>query len=207
MFTVAMFVKAANGNRTVLYVLLAWLALQGGIAYTGFYTNTSAMPPRFMLAVVPALLCIVVLLGSPARRWIDSLNLQTLTLLHIVRIPVELVLFWLFVHKAVPQVMTFEGRNFDILSGITTPIVWYLTRNNTNSKLLLLWNFVCVGLLLNIVITAALAAPFRFQQIAFDQPNIAVLYFPYIWLPACIVPLVLLSHLAAIKKLLTRSNR
>jgi hypothetical protein len=42
---------------------------------------------------------------------------------------------------------------------------------------------------------------FPFQQFAFDQPNIAVLYFPFIWLPSCVVPLVLLSHLAAIRQL------
>jgi hypothetical protein len=42
----------------------------------------------------------------------------------------------------------------------------------------------------------------RVNGFAFDQPNIAVLYFPFNWLPSCIVPLVLLSHLAAIRQLL-----
>ncbi len=205
--TVAIFVKAANGNRTVLYLLLAWLVLQGVIAYTGFYTNTKGTPPRFILLVGPALLCIIMLFATlKGRQFLDGLNLQTLTLLHFVRLPVEVVLFWLFAQKAIPQVMTFEGRNFDIFSGITAPIVWYLTKNNTNSKLLLVWNIVCLGLLLNIVVTAILAAPFKFQQIAFDQPNIAVMYFPFIWLPACIVPLVLLSHLVAIRRLGTKSQ-
>ncbi|HVF96549.1 MAG TPA: hypothetical protein VM871_04480, partial [Flavisolibacter sp.] len=37
---------------------------------------------------------------------------------------------------------------------------------------------------------------------AFDQPNIAVLYFPFIWLPSFIVPVVLLSHLVCIRQLL-----
>jgi hypothetical protein len=60
---------------------------------------------------------------------------------------------------------------------------------------------ICLGLLINIVSNAILSAPFPFQQFAFDQPNIAVLYFPFIWLPCCVVPLVLLSHLAAIRQL------
>ncbi len=207
-YTVAMFVRAANGNRTVLFILFAWLTLQGFIAYSGFYTNTKGVPPRFMLTIGPALLCIMLLFAtSKGRQFIHGLNLQSLTLLHVARIPVEIVLLWLFVHKAIPQVMTFEGHNFDILSGVTAPIVWYLLRNNTNRKLLLIWNIVCLGLLLNIVITAVLAAPFDFQQIAFDQPNIAVLYFPFVWLPACVVPLVLLSHLAAIKQLMVKSGK
>ncbi len=206
-YTAVMFVKAASGNLTVLYILPAWLALQGFIAYSSFYTNTKGMPPRFMLAVVPAFLGIIVLFAtSKGRHFLDSLNLQPLTLLHFARVPVEIVLFWLFIHKAIPEVMTFEGNNFDILSGITAPIIWYLAPNNSNRKLLLVWNIICLCLLLNIVITAVLAAPFNFQQIAFDQPNRAVLYFPFVWLPACIVPLVLVSHLAAIRQLLIKSR-
>jgi len=72
-----------------------------------------------------------------------------------------------------------------------------------NRRLLLVWNFICLCLLLNIVINAILAAPFPFQQFAFDQPNIAVLYFPFTWLPFFIVMIVLYSHLAAIRQLIT----
>jgi hypothetical protein len=124
--------------------------------------------------------------------------------LHIVRIPVELVLFWLFTNKTIPELMTFEGRNFDILSGLSAPIIYYyaFVKKKINRNIMLLWNFVCLGLLINIVIHAILSAPFPFQQLAFSQPNRAVLYFPFIWLPGCIVPLVLLSHLAAIRQLI-----
>jgi hypothetical protein len=69
------------------------------------------------------------------------------------------------------------------------------------------WNFICLGLLLNIVINAILAAPFPFQQFAFDQPNRGVLYFPFIWLPGFIVPAVLLSHLVNIRQLLSQPAR
>lgn len=136
----------------------------------------------------------------------DGLDIKTLTLLHIVRIPVEIVLFWLFVHNTVPELMTFEGRNFDIFSGITAPIVFYFgfVKKRLNKKVLLAWNVICLGLLINIVTNAILSAPFPFQQFAFDQPNTAVLYFPFNWLPACVVPLVLFSHLVAIRWTLKR---
>jgi hypothetical protein len=100
--------------------------------------------------------------------------------------------------------MTFEGRNFDILSGLSAPVVYYFAfiRKQMNGKLLLIWNFICLSLLINIVFNAILSAPFTFQKFAFDQPNIAILYFPYIFLPGCIVPLVLLSHLASIRQLI-----
>lgn len=102
--------------------------------------------------------------------------------------------------------MTFEGSNFDILSGLSAPLIYYFgfVKKNFSKKIMLIWNAVCLGLLMNIVITAILSSPFPFQQFAFDQPNIAILYFPFIWLPCCIVPVVLLSHLAAIKQLLKK---
>ncbi|HEX5025988.1 MAG TPA: hypothetical protein VFV68_11990, partial [Agriterribacter sp.] len=68
--------------------------------------------------------------------------------------------------------------------------------------LILLWNFICLALLINIVVNAVLSAPFPFQQFAFDQPDIAVLYFPFNWLPAVVVPIVLLSHLATIRQII-----
>jgi hypothetical protein len=42
------------------------------------------------------------------------------------------------------------------------------------------------------------------QQLNFDQPNRAVLYFPYVWLPAIVVPIVLFSHLAALWQIFVR---
>jgi hypothetical protein len=205
LFTVYIFYKAAHQSKTVLTIITGWLTIQSMISLNGFYTITDTMPPRFLLAIAPPLLFILILFATAkGRSFIDRLNMKALTLLHIVRIPVELVLWWLFVHKTIPQIMTFEGRNPDILSGITAPVVYYFAfvHKKISNKVVLVWNIVCLLLLFNIVITAILAAPTPFQQLAFDQPNTAILYFPFIWLPCCIVPLVLFAHLVAIRRLL-----
>jgi hypothetical protein len=157
---------------------------------------------------VPPLLFILLLIFSKkGKRFTETLNLRILTLLHIVRIPVELVLYWLAVNKYVPGLMTFEGRNFDIIAGITAPVMYFVCfagEQVKNKTLLLAWNFICLGLLLNIVINAALSIPSPVQQFAFDQPNIAVLHFPFVWLPCFIVMIVLFSHLVAIQRLLKK---
>ena len=181
--------------------------MQAIISSTGFYANFDSIPPRFMLLILPPLILILILFFTKkGRHFIDSLDIKTLTLLHVIRIPVEIVLFWLFVHKSVPQIMTFEGRNFDILSGITAPFVYYFgfVKNKLDKKIILAWNFLCLALLINIVSIALLSAPFPFQKFAFNQPNIALAYFPFVWLPCCIVPLVLFSHLVSIRQLTTR---
>jgi hypothetical protein len=63
-----------------------------------------------------------------------------------------------------------------------------------------IWNWICLALLLNIVVRAVLSAPSPIQQFAFDQPNIAILHFPFVFLPGFIVPAVLFCHLAIFAK-------
>ena len=201
---VGLFYNATNKSKTTVGFLAVWIILQAIVALSGFYTKTDTVPPRFALLVLPPLICIVLLFIMPnGRIYIDRFDISKLTILHIVRIPIELVLLWLCMNKAVPQLMTFEGRNFDVFSGLTAPFIYYFgfIRKKLNRNVLLIWSFACILLLLNIVINAILSAPFPFQKFAFDQPNIAILYFPFVWLPCCIVPLVLFSHLATIRKL------
>jgi hypothetical protein len=208
--TVGFFYKATKNSKVTLLILLTWLALQTFIGISGFYTVKDTIPPRFLLLVLPPMLFIIGLFTtSKGRQFIDSIDIKTLTLLHSVRIPVEIILFWLFVNKTVPELMTFEGRNFDIISGLTAPIIFYFgfIRKQLDRKIILIWNFICLGLLINIVANAILSAPFPFQKFAFEQPNIAVLYFPFNWLPSCVVPLVLLSHLATIRQLLNDARK
>lgn len=207
--TFILFYKATSYSKIVLISMLIWLSFQGILTYTGYYLNIDVIPPRIFIAFVPALFLMLVLFTTTkGKKWINKLDIKMLTLLHIVRIPVELVLYWLFLNEAVPELMTFAGRNFDILAGITAPFVYYFgfARKVMGGKIIVLWNIICLALLLNIVVNAILSAPFPFQQFALEQPNIAILYFPFIWLPAFVVPIVLFSHLVAVKRLLSKAT-
>ena len=204
LLTVLLFYKAADYSMVTLLIVLAWLALQAVVGLSGFYTITNTLPPRLLMLGLPAVLVIMGLfVTTKGQQFLDNLDLKTLTILHTVRIPVEIVLYWLFINKTISGLMTFAGRNFDILAGLTAPFIYYfgLIKKQLSKKVLLVWNFTCLALLLNIVVNAVLSVPTPFQQFAFNQPNIAILYFPFNWLPCCVVPLVLLSHLATIKKL------
>jgi hypothetical protein len=207
--TVFLFARASNFSTRVLLIITIWMLIQAAISLTGFYTFTHGMPPRFILLLLPPLILILFLFFSKrGQSFIDKLDLKWLTWLHIVRIPVEIVLFWLFLHRAVPKLMTFEGWNLDIISGLTTPVMIFIAfrQQLLNKSLLIAWNVICMLLLVNIVLIAVLCAPVDFQKLAFGQPDVAIFYFPFSWLPSCIVPLVLFSHLAAIRKLLIAKN-
>jgi hypothetical protein len=185
--------------------LIVLLVVHAILSLNGFYlVNTT--PPRFPLGPVPTILILLVLFFNFGRNLETKSFLQILTLLHIVRVPVELVLLWLYQNGLVPELMTFEGRNFDILSGLTAPFVAWLgfRHGKINKPLLIGWNLAALGLLFNIVTTAILSLQTPFQQFAFDQPNRGVLYFPFIWLPSIIVPIVFVSHVLSLWQLLKR---
>ncbi|MEL6251329.1 MAG: hypothetical protein AAFR87_04895 [Bacteroidota bacterium] len=183
-----------------------WLIAHALLGMNGFYhLHTQDIPPRFLVIFGPIILVIVYLFNSKkGKAYLDSLDLEAMTWLSIIRIPVEFVLYWLALSEVIPELMTFAGRNFDIIGGITAPFVAYfgIQKGKMNRNLLLLWNFLGLGLLLFIIVNALLSAPFPFQQFAFDQPNIAILYFPFVWLPAFVAPAVLFCHLVSIRQLL-----
>lgn len=193
----------ASGNNWK-YMLLPFLVLivQGILGFSEFYVQFDTHPMRFRLLILPSLFLILAFFFIPKlRAYLDTLDPGWMSFLHTVRFPVELVLYWLFLYDQVPEIMTFEGRNFDIVSGFTAPFItyWVYVKKNLDRKWVLLWNFICLGLLFNIVLNAILSAPTPFQQFEFSHPNVGVFYFPFNWLPSIIVPMVLLSHLVCIR--------
>ena len=142
------------------------------------------------------------------KVFINELNINKLTYFHSIPIAFEIVLGLLLYYGVISIYMTLEGTNFDLLSGITAPIFAYLAfkKGTENKNMLLVWNSICLLLLINVVVTAIFAFPSPFQKLSFEQPNIAILYFPFNLLPTVVVPIVLFSHLAAIKKLATKTE-
>lgn len=207
--TLTLFCRAAKNPGTSMQISLVWIVLQIALALSGFYTYTDGMPPRFIFLIAPPLLSILFLfITKKGRLYMDGFDLGRLTLLHTIRIPVEFVLFVLSVYSFIPDLMTFEGRNFDILSGISAPLIYFLAfrKGKPKRRLLIIWNLICLALLLNIVINAALSVPGPLQRQAFEEPNIAILYAPFNLLPSLVVPLVFLSHLISLRLLFRKTE-
>lgn len=184
--------------------------IQAVLSLKGFFLVTDAIPPRLFFIIGPPLLLIVLAFTTnKGKVFINQIDLKVYTYLHTIRVGVEIVLLSLFIQKLIPQSMTFEGRNFDILSGITAPLIAYFGfhRNRLDKKILLIWNVICLLLVLQVVITGILSAPTPFQKLSFDQPNVAVLYFPIVWLPGIVVPIVIFGHLVALKRLYVSADK
>lgn len=207
--TIFLLYLAGRRNSRIPMVITLYLLIQGILGYFSFYSAQPILPPKIIALVMPSFgLVFYLLFSKKGKQFIETLDIRTLTILHTIRIPVELLLFSLFVNKAIPEVMTFEGRNFDILAGISAPIIYYLTfiKKVMGKKGLLVWNVISTFLLINIIVHATLSVELPFQQFGFEQPNQAILHFPFVWLPSIVVPIVLFSHLAAIQLLLKKEH-
>jgi len=194
--------------KILIFLLAFWTIFQAILALNGFH-QVQTFPPRLILfGVLPALLLIIVYYLFFRTNFVEKLPLKTLTLLHVVRFPVEMVLLWLHEGNLVPQSMTFEGQNFDILSGLTAPIVYFLAfrGGKTNRPLLIVWNILALLLLFNIVATAIVAFPSVNPSLPIELQNRGVTFFPYVWLPTVIVPVVFFSHLTSLWKLFSNKS-
>lgn len=195
----ALFYLGTGKDKWFLILSALWVLIVGIVSFSGYFTNTLAKPPRFLLILLGAIILSVIFYKIVRK---NHLNSYLLLSIHILRLPIELVLYQLFIEQKVPLLMTFKGWNLDILMGVSAIILLlYLlySKNKLPKYFILTWNILGLILLLFIVAIAILSSPLPFQKLAFDQPNIAVLYFPYVYLPAYIVPLVLLSHILTVR--------
>ncbi len=184
-------------DKRLLFAFITWQIIVGVIAYLKILKHN----PTFFSIILVATILLTFL--SLKRINKQHFNVNILLSIHILRIPVELILFQLFVQGKIPGIMTFKGWNFDILIGIFALIILIyrlLSKRKLNRQLFWVWNFVGIAFLMTIVSIAILSSPLPIQQFAFEQPNIALLEFPYCCLPTCVVPIVLMSHILLIKK-------
>lgn len=203
LLTIGLFHFSNGKPKRLTLLIIIWSVIQSILAYIGFYQITDTIPPRFGLVLIPTTFLIIYGLLPRQQRWfLKQRETKISTFLHSVRLPVEIVLFGLFTHKMIPELMTFEGRNYDILMGITAPIIGYLFMvQKASKKTLLVWNIIGLILVLFILFNGILSSELPFQQFGFEQPNRGINYFPFVLLPATIVPIVIWTHLSDIIKL------
>ena len=101
-----------------------------------------------------------------------------------------------------PIQMTFEGRNWDILTALTAPLaVWACQRWSKQAKsIAILWNILGLGLLLNIVVVSILSTPVPFRVFMNEPANTFITVFPFVLLPVALVSSALLLHVLSLRQ-------
>ena len=184
--------------------LLAWLAASGALARRGALLDWSAVPPRFAIVVLPPLLFAAALAFTPlADRVLRVTPPGWPIAAQTFRVGVEALLWLLSVHGAVAPLMTFHGRNFDVLTGLTAPVAAWLCFGGGRRRtgLALAWNAVGLALLVNVVTHGILSTPAPFQLFHTTPPNTIVARFPTVWLVSFFVPLAFALHALSIRQI------
>lgn len=184
--------------RKTALLLAVWLVLVGGLAASGVLGNFSRFPPPFMLTVNAGLVLTLVLAFSPWGTRLLSLPLAVLVGSQMFRLPLELIMSRAYHVGLMPQQMSFEGRNFDILTGMGALVLFFWP----NRQVIWAWSIIGLGLLINVVTVAVLTLPTPMR--VFFNDNLWVTLVPYCWLPTLFVPLALLGHLLVFRKLLQK---
>jgi hypothetical protein len=199
-------------KRVFLYTLsgfLIWFAFTGILAANGFFMQFSAMPPRLPVLLLPPIIFIVAItLSKTCSRLLNQIPSGWLIYIQSFRILMEIVLWLTFLDNIIPIQMTFEGLNYDILVGLTAPVVacFCFTIKKWSRTVAIIWNFFGLALLLNIVVISVLSAPVPFRVFMNDPANTFVAQLPFVWLPAFVVPVAYWMHILSLKQLLTANK-
>ena len=118
--TIGLFYYSNNKPKILTLFIILLSIVQSILAYNDFYQITDSFPPRFLFIILPSLLIIIYGLLPKQITWvINNRNTKISTFLHIVRLPVEIILLHLFLNKMIPQLMTYEGVNYDMFKQLT----------------------------------------------------------------------------------------
>jgi hypothetical protein len=191
---------------TVAAGMTLWLAVTAALAQSGFLSAWTSLPPRWPLLPAAALGAFV-LLGQTRtfRRLLPEVPAWQPVALQMFRVGVELAFWRLSMVGLAPVQVTFEGRNFDGLVGLTAPVVaagiaygWF------GPRMTIAWNLFGLAILANAIRTVATSTPGPLHLNWPGEPFTAIASWPVIWIPALLAPIGIFLHVASIRQSIAR---
>jgi hypothetical protein len=183
----------------------AWMTATWFAAASGILRNFEATPPPFAFLVIGivALACLIAF--TPYGGVLATgLPIWALVAVQAFRLPLEVAMHAMYERGVMPIQMSYSGRNFDVVTGITAiAVAWLAASGRAGRWLVMAWNVLGLALLVNIVGVAILSTP-RFRYFGDDRVNVFVMDPPFVWLPAVMVLAALAGHLLIFRALRTR---
>jgi len=190
-------------------IIIFWMIALAVLSAKGFFADFSKLPPRPALAILlPLPLVLLFAFSKRGTQFLQSVPRQWFVFMQSFRIFVEILLWLAFLAGMLPVQMTFDGWNFDVISGLLAlPVGYLLSKGKKYSPIAgIIYNIVGLSLLLNILVIAVLSMPSPFRYFLNEPSNVLVAQFPYIWLPGVLVPLAYTLHIFSLRQLLTRKQ-
>lgn len=217
--------------RTVIAVLLAWLAVDVALGALGtFAASPTTWVPFIALGIAVPIVAGVALLTRPGavQDFIDSIPLQRLIGVQVYRAAgVIFLIAW--ASGRMPGVFALPAGIGDIAVGVAAPFVAARVRSHLElsedasryrpandvagdeaaaraRRTAIAWNLFGIADLVVAVTLGFLSSPSHFQLLASDLPNALISRMPYVLIPTFAVPLSILLHIAALGRLRARGS-
>jgi len=185
--------------------LLGWLVLAFALGSGGAFqaTPSRAFPATAVGIAVPLLAGTILLARSAALNAVlAAVPLPWLVGVQLYRV-LGLNFLVLFALGRLPGEFAIPAGWGDVAVGLAAPAVAYLFYKGYRWSCLavLSWNIAGILDLVVAVATGFLSSPGPFQALALQNPNMLITAFPLVLVPVFAVPLSILLHLAALKRL------
>lgn len=202
--------KANVGKRgrkvTIVGIgMIAWMGYTYLLAKSGFLQDFS-LPPRFpLLLVLPAFIFIAVVFYTHHKSTVlEAIPPSWLVYYQTFRIAIELLFLASVGAGLLHPEVTFEGYNYDLLFGISAPLIGFVVFNKRwfAQKVALCWNYLGLGVIA-IIIFLFVSTTF-FPSIWGSTTSLAPLaltHFPFILVASFLMPSAVFMHVASIIQL------
>jgi hypothetical protein len=185
-------------------LLMAWFFAALVPSLSGFYLGAPSRVPTLQYG----LLIPIVVGVAMFRRWpgfksiIDSVPQRWIVSVQVYRV-LGLIFLVLYAGGQLPGAFAWPAGVGDVIVGLLAPImgIAYVSGSRRSAGLLRAWNLFGIGDLVVAAATGFLTSSSRLQMLALDRPNELITAFPLVMIPAFLVPLAVLLHLASLEKL------
>lgn len=197
--------RALSGG---LVVAVVWLVLWGLVGHSGVLDAWGGFPPRALPALATLFATSVWLAFSRTGDALArGLSFRWLIGFQVFRLPLELMLHQAAVEGLMPVQMSFEGLNFDIVTGVAAGLIAVVSAWLPLPRWLC-WAFNLVGTtLLAVILVVSIVSMPTFALFGPDRVNTWVFRFPYVYLPVVMVQWALVGHLLVLRKLRFTAER
>lgn len=180
--------------------LAAWLLVACAIALSGAATRAPFVFPLWLVTSVVSW-TVAYRRSVAVRQWVQAIDLRALLLGHAIRLPIgALFLHEMHAGRLAPVFATRAGYGDIAIGALALPIVLAVP-TLTPLRRRLVAGFSLVGL---VDILVAVGTGMYLLLVARDPLFVApISHMPYPFIPALVVPAVILSHLAVLARLRT----
>jgi hypothetical protein len=191
--------------ETFVIALFGWLLIAGALGWAGVFQTS---PDRtFPTLGVTLLLVVGAGMWLLARSASLSAVVHAIPLSWLVGVQVYRVVGFIFLSlyglDQLPGEFALPAGIGDVAIGLAAPVVAFALyrRYSWAPAAARVWNVAGIADLVVAVATGFLSSPGPLQMLALDRPNQLISAFPLVLIPLFAVPLSVLLHLAALKRL------